>query len=94
MKGQYILLTCILLLSCNNKKNELPYRNLDDFSTSSGFIYLNIKYQEDIYSIVIDNSGLYASINHYMFKNQLSKSVYENMISKAIIKKQSRYLKN
>lgn len=86
-KIQYatIFLSIFYLTNCSNQSSKLPYSNLDDFSTASGFIYVDLKYLSETYTIVIDNSGFYGSLNHYMFHGKLSKRKYKKIVAEAIL---------
>jgi hypothetical protein len=80
-----LILSIVYIVGCNyQEKDKLPYKNLSDFSTSSGYIYVDIQHRNGTYTIVIDNSGFYGSLKHYMFHNKLSKRKYQNMVTKAL----------
>ena len=92
MKPLNILLLCIgivllLLLSLIiatykiSSNQKLPYRNILD---SYGYIYTDVKYKNDSYTIIIEGNSFYSCLKHYMNKNRLFKFQYPFIIDNSI----------
>lgn len=93
-----VALFCIFFISCIDNK-KLPQKNLQSFSTSSCYIYINIKYKDSIYIAVIENNSFYEIIknqNHWGELEYVFRMTYMINHNKAIDvnEKSFKYLKN
>jgi hypothetical protein len=60
---------------------KLPYRNILD---SYGYIYTDVKYKNDSYTVIIEGYSFYCCLKHYMNKNNLFKFQYPFIIYNSI----------
>ncbi|WP_066839439.1 hypothetical protein [Rufibacter ruber] len=57
--------------------DKLPYKNYRDFSTSSGYVYCEVRYKDSTFLVVGPNSWVYSGLNQFVFDRQLNPFSYE-----------------
>jgi len=61
--------------------------NTSDFSSGGCYIYVDLKYKNEIYTVVTTNTALYRILKHQLFNGNLTEKGYKNLISKVIKRK-------
>jgi len=88
LKYYLIILLGLLILGCKHEiKNKFLSKNIQDFSSGSCYIFIDINYKNDIYTIVLPNKTLFDNMNCYLYDNKLSETDYINKVSKVITEK-------